>query len=200
MAAAKNLLSPTPRVRPRQAFSSCTASLSRSCTVAGESPNPAMMVLASASAACCEYSTTLGTYRSSLSAASHSATNALRKSRVAVSRFCLKSSGFTWRSATRHGGGVHSPASSRPWRAIALSIRSPWLQCASIDSGCITIGLTCSRSSKSRLAARSSSELACERMAMSQSLAARAVPRALDPNSTTASMPGIEPTASAAVR
>ena len=35
---------------------------------------------------------------------------------------------------------------------------------------------------------------------MSQSLVARAVPRALDPYSTTASMPGIEPTASAAVR
>ena len=37
-------------------------------------------------------------------------------------------------------------------------------------------------------------------MATSQSLVARAVPRALDPYSTTASMPGIEPTASAAVR
>ena len=35
---------------------------------------------------------------------------------------------------------------------------------------------------------------------MSQSLVARAVPRALDPYSTTASMPGIEPTASTAVR
>ena len=40
----------------------------------------------------------------------------------------------------RHGGGVHSPASSRPWRAIALSSRVPWLQCSSIDSGFITIG------------------------------------------------------------
>ena len=37
-------------------------------------------------------------------------------------------------------------------------------------------------------------------MATSQSLVARAVPRALDPNNTTASMPGIAPTASAAVR
>ena len=35
---------------------------------------------------------------------------------------------------------------------------------------------------------------------MSQSLVARAVPRALEPNSTTASMPGIEPTTSTAVR
>ena len=35
---------------------------------------------------------------------------------------------------------------------------------------------------------------------MSQSLVARAVPRALDPYSTTASIPGIEPTASTAVR
>ena len=50
------------------------------------------------------------------------------------------------------------------------------------------------------LAACSSSGAACERMATSQSLVARAVPRALDPYSTTASMPGIEATASAAVR
>ena len=126
--------------------------------------------------------------------------SALRRSRVEVSRCFLKSSGSTSRSPVRHRGGVHSPASSRPWRAIALSIRSPSLQCAAIDSGFITIGWTRSRPLKTRLAARSSSGDACERMATSQSLVARAVPRALDPNSTTASMPGIEPTASAAVR
>ena len=130
----------------------------------------------------------------------HRATSAPRRSRVAVSRCFPKSSGSTSRSPVRHGGGTHSPASSRPWRAIALSIRSPSLQCASIDSGFITIGWTRSRSSKTCLAARSSSGDACERMATSQSLVARAVPRALDPYSTTASMPGIEPTASAAVR
>ena len=117
-----------------------------------------------------------------------------------MSRVFPRSSVGTSRSSNRHCGAVHSPASSRPWRAIALSIRVPSSQCASIDSGFITIGWTRSSSRNSFLAACSSSGAACERMATSQSLVARAVPRALDPYSTTASMPGIEATASAAVR